>query len=166
MLKDFVSNCVYRLRESQRMIQKSLEFIEEEDLWNSANEQLNSIGNILLHLTGNIGQYGVSALGGRPDHRVRDQEFIPNQNFKKSALFQKLVEVIDHTIEIAENLQEDDWTKLRKVQGFEFTGIGILLHVVEHLSYHTGQIAFLVKLSKNKPLGFYDGFDLNLANEN
>jgi len=53
----------------------------------------------------------------------------------------------------------------RMVQGFELDGIGIITHVVEHYSYHTGQIALLTKLLVNKDLGFYDGMDLNVKNE-
>ena len=55
--------------------------------------------------------------------------------------------------------------RIRSVQGFRFSGAGIILHVVEHYSYHTGQIAFWTKMLKDKDLGFYAGFDLNLKNE-
>jgi uncharacterized damage-inducible protein DinB len=44
------------------------------------------------------------------------------------------------------------------------SGTGIIVHVVEHLSYHTGQIAFWTKLLKDKDLGFYEGRDLNIKN--
>ena len=54
---------------------------------------------------------------------------------------------------------------MRSVQGFNFSGIGILVHVVEHLSYHTGQIAFYTKQLKNEQLGFYGDIDLNVKNE-
>ena len=55
--------------------------------------------------------------------------------------------------------------RVRDVQGFNLSGIGIVMHVVEHLSYHTGQIAFWIKLLKDKDLGFYDGIDLNIKND-
>jgi len=51
------------------------------------------------------------------------------------------------------------------VQGYYHSGIGIIIHVTEHYSYHTGQIIFWVKLLKNKDLGFYAGIDLNVKNE-
>jgi uncharacterized damage-inducible protein DinB len=49
----------------------------------------------------------------------------------------------------------------RRVQGFDETGLSILVHVVEHFSYHTGQIAYAVKAGKDLDLGFYRGVDLN-----
>ena len=62
------------------------------------------------------------------------------------------------------NLSEEDLLKVRSVQGFEHSGTGIIIHVVEHYSYHTGQIAFWTKLLKDKDLGFYAGHDLNKKN--
>ena len=46
------------------------------------------------------------------------------------------------------------------VQSFELTGLANILHVVEHYSYHSGQIAFWTKILKSKDLGFYAGLDL------
>jgi uncharacterized damage-inducible protein DinB len=60
---------------------------------------------------------------------------------------------------------EADLLQQRRVQGFELSGLGMVLHVVEHLSYHTGQIAYLTKALKNRDLGFYDGIDLNIHND-
>ena len=62
------------------------------------------------------------------------------------------------------NVTPNQLVKMRSVQGFSFSGVGIILHAVEHYSYHTGQIAFWVKQLKNKDLGFYDGIDLNKKN--
>ncbi|MEO1435144.1 MAG: hypothetical protein AAFV80_06370, partial [Bacteroidota bacterium] len=65
---------------------------------------------------------------------------------------------------VIQNCSDEALLRQRMVQGFEFDGLGIVLHVVEHLSYHTGQIAYITKLRKAKKLGFYDGFDLNTLN--
>jgi uncharacterized damage-inducible protein DinB len=54
--------------------------------------------------------------------------------------------------------------RIRQVQGFSLTGIGIIIHVTEHYSYHTGQIALLTKLLKDRDLAFYAGIDLNKKN--
>jgi uncharacterized damage-inducible protein DinB len=48
-----------------------------------------------------------------------------------------------------------------RVQGFAESGLSILVHVVEHFSYHTGQIAYIVKSRKNVDLGFYRGKNLD-----
>ena len=50
------------------------------------------------------------------------------------------------------------------MQGFELSGVGVVMHAVEHFSYHTGQIAFWVKQLTQEDLGFYDGMNLNTKN--
>ena len=61
-----------------------------------------------------------------------------------------------------------NWVPVKErgiVQGFNFSGVGNIIHVTEHLSYHTGQIALWTKILKNKDLAFYGGVNLNAKNE-
>ncbi|MEZ4779280.1 MAG: DinB family protein [Flavobacteriaceae bacterium] len=162
---NFKKNAFYRLDESTRMIEKSLVEITPEELWLKPNDSLNSIGNLMLHLCGNMTQYVISSLGNIPDIRNREEEFSKDGGFSKDEIVQKLkttVETVKKTILMA---SDTELLRERNVQGFSLSGVGCILHLVEHYSYHTGQIAFWVKLLKNKSLGFYDGFDLNIKNE-
>jgi uncharacterized damage-inducible protein DinB len=161
MIADFTQNCIYRLHESQRMIHKALEGLSDEEIWQAPNPNINAIGNQLLHLMGNMRQYAISSLGNLPDHRHRDAEFEPKQAISLETLLARFNGTIAEIEEIIAKVPSDNWLIIKSVQGFQLSGIGVLLHAVEHLSYHTGQIALLVKLLKNKPLGFYDGHDLN-----
>ncbi|MGH2563977.1 MAG: DinB family protein, partial [Ginsengibacter sp.] len=130
------------------------------------NEHSNSIGNIILHLCGNIRQYAISSLGKVEDVRKRAKEFSAKEGFNKKELLTKLKNTVDEAINVIENLDEPALIKSYSVQGFDLSGIGIIVHVTEHYSYHTGQIAFWIKLLKNKDLGFYAGIDLNIQNKN
>jgi len=49
--------------------------LSDEDLWWRPNAVSNSVGNLMLHLSGNVRQWIVSGLGGAPDDRVRQLEF-------------------------------------------------------------------------------------------
>ena len=62
-------------------------------------------------------------------------------------------------------MPDDEMMRVRNVQGFTYTGMANIIHTIEHYSYHTGQIAFLTKLLKNKDLGFYGNMDLNIKNQ-
>jgi len=159
--EEFVQNALYRLDESTRMNSISFEQLSEEEIWKRPNESLNSIGNLVLHLCGNITQYVISCLGETEDNRKRDLEFEQTSGYTKMELFKKL----EDTVEIAKRVINDvsiaQLVKKREVQRFYFSGIGVVLHAVEHYSYHTGQIAFWTKQLKNIDLGFYDGMDLN-----
>jgi len=164
-IKEFVENALFRLDESTRMISIAFGKIDEEQIWVKPNESSNSIGNLILHLCGNITQYAISSLGEKEDTRERDIEFETISGYSKEQLLTVLEETVEMAKSAIKNTTIEQWLKKREVQGFHFSGIGVVLHVVEHYSYHTGQIAFWVKQLNNQPLGFYDGMDLNIKNE-
>ena len=151
--------------ESLRMIAKCFASLTEADIWSRPNGHSNSIGNLILHLKGNITQYGIAAMKGLKDNRERDAEFEITAGFSKDDLLQLLKETVEKAKKSLSDSTPEELLRYREVQGFRFSGMGIMLHVVEHLSYHTGQIAFWTKSLKNKDLGFYEGIDLNTKNK-
>jgi uncharacterized damage-inducible protein DinB len=165
LAEELVKNAVYRMDKSTLMIQKSLSEISEEEVWLKPNESLNSIANLILHLCGNITQYIISSLGETEDIRERDLEFSTSQGLNKKELLTKLEAIVDKAKHVISDSDPEQLLKIRVVQGFSFSGVGVILHVVEHYSYHTGQIVFWVKQLKNKDLGFYKGRDLNTKNK-
>src|SRR6266446_1415386 len=67
-------------------IERCLETLSDQDVWWRANEESNSIGNLLLHLTGNVRQWIISGLGGATDQRVRQTEFDQRSMIPKEEL--------------------------------------------------------------------------------
>lgn len=165
LVEELVKNALYRMEVSTRMINKSLSNISEEEIWQKPNDSLNSMGNLILHLCGNITQYIISSLGENEDDRQRDSEFSASGGLTKQELLRKLIDTVDTAKRVIFDARPEQLVKIRSVQGFSFSGVGVIMHAVEHYSYHTGQIAFWVKLLRNKDLGFYDGLDLNTKNE-
>lgn len=163
--EEYKTQAIFRMDESSRMIKRCLEQLTDEELWKSPNESSNSIANLMIHLSGNIRQYAISSLAETDDNRQRDLEFSTHKSHSKAALEKLLFGTVEEAKNTIENLSTDKLLKKRYVQGFHFSGIGVITHVVEHYSYHTGQIALLTKLLKNNDLGFYDDFDLNTKNE-
>lgn len=163
---EFVNNSCYRMDESLRMIKVSLENITEEQVWEKPNKSLNSIGNLILHLCGNMTQYGIASLKGTADLRERNIEFSTKGGLLKKELIDKLETTVKEVKTCFQNVSMLRLLVKKEVQGYKFSGIGNIIHVVEHFSYHTGQIAFWVKQLNNEELGFYDGQDLNIKNEN
>ena len=153
------------MEENTGKIIRCLQELNEENIWISPNEHLNSIGNLLLHLCGNIRQYIISSLGRAEDIRERALEFSTRGGYQKSELIEKLQETIKKAVAVMEDSVTEELLRKRFVQGTLYSGIGIIVHVTEHYSYHTGQIIFLTKLFKNKDLNFYPGADLNKRNE-
>jgi uncharacterized damage-inducible protein DinB len=164
--EEFIANCCYRLDENIRMVNIALDKITEEQVWQRPNASLNSIGNLILHLCGNMTQYGISSLKETKDTRDRDTEFSAEGGLTKAELINRLKDNVIKVKAVFNEIAIDRFLAKKQVQGFTFSGIGNCIHVVEHFSYHTGQIAFWVKLLNNKPLGFYDGQNLNAKNKN
>lgn len=163
-LQELTAQIILRMEENTPRIEKCLAELTEEEVWQRPNPVSNSIGNLILHLCGNITQYAISSLGNRPDARDRDAEFAAESGFSKAELLEKLTWTVREAVETIRRTDREELLRERAVQGFQMSGIGIIVHVCEHYSYHTGQIAFWTKQLKNKDLGFYAGVDLTVKN--
>jgi uncharacterized damage-inducible protein DinB len=137
-------------------IERCLEQLSDEEVWWRANPESNSIGNLLLHLAGNVGQWIVSGIGGAPDARVRQQEFDERSGITRSQLLSRLKEVLRDADAALAGLEPSRLLEQRRIQGDDVTMLEAIFHVVEHFSMHTGQIILLTKMLKGSDLKFYD----------
>jgi uncharacterized damage-inducible protein DinB len=138
--------------------------LTDEELWMRPNDASNSVGNLVLHLCGNVRQYVISGLGGEEDVRERSREFSERGPIPRAELIERLEETLRRASRVLESLRGDSLLEIHGVQGGEISGVSILVHVVEHFSYHVGQVAYFVKARRGKDLGFYAGRNLNLRN--
>lgn len=162
--KEFIQQSIYFIELNPPRIKKCLDQLNETEIWIKPNSETNSIGNLILHLCGNITQYIHHSLGNEIDQRERGLEFSTTGGFTKKELLDKLESVVQKATQIITECPEEELMRMRTVQGFSYTGIGIIIHVTEHFSYHTGQIAFWTKYLKEEDLGFYEDHDLNIRN--
>jgi uncharacterized damage-inducible protein DinB len=163
--KEFITQSILYFSANLPRIEKCLDELTDEEIWKRPNNSSNSIGNLVLHLCGNITQWVISGVGNEPDNRNRDSEFQATEGFKKDELKKKISSVINKAITIIKNLDETELTDLKFIQGDNHSVIAIIIHVTEHLSYHTGQITFWTKCLKDKDMGYYAGMDLNKKNK-
>ena len=136
-------------------IRRCVQDIEEADLWWRPHSELNSIGNLLLHLTGNVRQWIVSGIGGEPDVRQRPQEFAATGGRSRRELQELLDATIREVDRVLAHLDAERLLERRLVQGHDVTVLEALYHVVEHFAMHTGQIIYITKLRTSKDLAFY-----------
>ena len=137
-------------------IERCLEKLTDEQIWWRANEESNSIGNLILHLCGNARQWIICGVGGQPDHRNRDAEFAQRGVIARDELLTLLRSTL---AEVDTTLRTFDHSLLlehRKIQGNDVELLYAIFHVTEHFSMHTGQILLLTKLLTATDLHFYD----------
>lgn len=137
-------------------IERCLERLSEEQVWWRANEQSNSVGNLLLHLAGNARQWIVCGVGGAEDLRERDAEFAAREGVTRGELVARLRATLAEVDEVLARLDPAALLERRRIQGLDVTTLRAVFHVVEHFSMHTGQIIQLTKLLTAADLGFYD----------
>src|ERR1700712_1742022 len=124
--KEFTDLCLNIIDENTWKINSCLQQLEEKDIWFRDNENTNCVGNILLHLCGNIRQYIISSLGGAPDVRERDIEFSTVGGFVKGELTAKWQNMISEAKLIIRQVSEENLSRRRVVQGTTYSGIGII----------------------------------------
>ncbi len=137
-------------------IERCLERLTDEQIWWRSSTESNSIGNLILHLSGNANQWIVCGLGGETDRRQRQTEFDERRTIPRVellALLRKTVANVDDT------LARFDPEKLLSeypIQGTTSSALAAIFHVTEHFSMHTGQIIVLTKMLAQENLNFYD----------
>jgi uncharacterized damage-inducible protein DinB len=136
-------------------IATAVEGLSAENVWWRANAESNSIGNLLLHLNGNIRQWIVAGVGGQKDIRQRHHEFETNSGGDVSQLLGQLRATVEVADRILGDMDPATLLEPRRIQSYDVTVMRAIYTVVEHCSMHTGQIILLAKMFKGD-LGFYD----------
>lgn len=160
LVRDFTAQAVHHLRiDFVPKIARCLEMLTDEEIWWRPNENSNSVGNLILHLCGNVRQWIVSGVGRQPDRRRRDLEFSTREARPAKELIQQLKATVDEAAAVIESLDEPRLMEKRRIQIYDVTALQAVFHVVEHFSCHTGQILYVTKMLKDRDLGFYAELD-------
>src|SRR5713101_6952976 len=153
----FIAQSQYHLaKDFLPKIERCLELLNDQQIWWRANEQSNSIGNLLLHLSGNVRQWIVCGLGDATDSRDRDSEFAQRTQIPRAELFDRLKRTVNEAVTTLARLDPDKLLEKHRIQGLEVSALEAVLHVVEHFSMHTGQIILLTKQLTAPDMRFYD----------
>lgn len=161
LIKEFESRV---FKESYARIFKCLTLVDEKQIWHSPNKNIPAIGNLILHVCGNARQWILSGIGGEDDNRNRSQEFEAHPNIRKSELIFLLENLRMNISQTLRNMDEKEMYAPKMIQGFPTTNFSAIIHVIEHFSYHTGQITTLTKWFTSKETGYYSHIDLNQLN--
>ncbi len=151
----FLDHSARKLRLHAGRIEDCLGRLTEEQVWARSTGNENAVGNLVLHLCGNVRQWIVSGVGGEPDVRQRDAEFAARGDVASADLAAHLRGVVEEAVTVLEPLASNRLAEHLTVQGYHLTVLEAIYSVVEHFSGHTGQIIYATKLLTGEDLGFY-----------
>ncbi len=152
---EFIRVSRHELQQRLPRIEYCLEKLTLEQIWSREHEIENSVGNLVLHLCGNVRQWIISGVAGAEDNRDRDAEFSRREPMAAEELARRLRESVGEASEILANLTPDELLGKRKIQVYNVTVLNAVYHVVEHFGEHTGQIIWATKRMLGEDLNFY-----------
>jgi uncharacterized damage-inducible protein DinB len=151
----FVRSSLDKMQQMAKQIKECVEELSEEQIWQRSGDHANSIGNLMLHLAGNIRQWIGHGIGGLPNVRVRDQEFAARGGRSTADILSLFDGTLTQALKIVQEMPLERLTERIKPQNHEVAILEAIYQVVGHLQLHTGQIIFATKEIAGKDLGFY-----------
>ena len=136
-------------------LRSAVEPLADEQIWWRPNPASNGIGNLLLHLNGNVWQWLVASFNRLEDARNRPAEFNATAHSSKAALLDQLEGTMQEAERVLSRLTETDLLTSFEIQGYMVRGSDAVYQVVEHFGMHYGQIVYIAKMLEGKDLGFY-----------
>lgn len=136
-----------------------VESLSDEQVWWRPNVSSNSVGNLVLHLDGNVRQWLIASFRRQDDARDRPAEFSRSGGLSAAELLTRLETTMREVAEVLAGLTEQELRTPFEIQGYKVTGLETVYHVVEHFGLHYGQICYITKMLRDVDLGFYRELD-------
>jgi hypothetical protein len=151
----FLDFSVRKLRQLTGQIEACLNKLDESQIWLRPAGPANSVGNLCLHLNGNVRQFILHGIGGHADVRVRDLEFSTTGGLSRAELFASLQQTVEEACRVLESLPDELLLKIVRPQDGNLLALDAVYQVVQHFALHTGQIMYATKNFTEQDLGFY-----------
>lgn len=146
----------YLTEEYPAKLRLALADLPEDVIWQRANDSSNSIGNLIVHLAGNVREWIVCGIGGESSTRNRAFEFSRRDGPRTAEILAQLNDSIRDADRVLAGLDPLDLDRACSIQGRTTTVLAAVYHVVEHFAMHTGQIILLAKVYAPGTIRFYD----------
>ena len=129
--------------------------LSAKQIWHRDNAIENSIGNLVLHLSGNVRQWILAGVGGQPDNRDRDWEFATREALPAEVLAERLSSTVAEAEALLADLAPHTLMEKRSIQVYDVTVLHAITHVLTHFAGHVGQIIWATKHVTGQDLGYY-----------
>jgi len=155
LAREFVAISRRQLKTRVERIEACVAKLSQDQLWGREHETENAIGNLVLHLAGNVRQWIICGVGNTPGERDRDAEFSRREPLAADQLLARLRQTMEEADGVLARLPASELLVKRRIQVYDVTLLEAVFHVVEHFAEHTGQIIWATKRMTGEDLGFY-----------
>lgn len=142
----YLEECRRRLEASRARIVHCMDQLDEEQVWWRPGEGLNSLGNLILHLCGNLRQWIIAGVGGAPDTRNRPAEFAEKGPIPKAELMDRFAKVCAEADRVLAEFASERLLEPRRVQGFDEVVLVVLFDTLSHLAGHAQEIVLMTRM--------------------
>ena len=136
----------HELDSALKRIQHCLDQLNDEQVWWRSRPSLNSVGNLILHLCGNLRQWIVAGVGSASDVRNRPAEFTERGPIPKEELLRRLEAIVKEAKQVLESIDARQLVEVRRIQGFDVTGVAAIFDSIPHFRGHTQEIVHITRL--------------------
>ena len=133
------------LDEALGRIEHCVKQLSDDELWWRPANDMNSVANLMLHLSGNLRQWIVAGLGNRADTRRRAEEFAARGPRPRREVWGPLHDAVQVAKATLQTLNSEDFASDKRIQGFGVTGVQACLESVAHFRGHTQEIIHLTR---------------------
>jgi uncharacterized damage-inducible protein DinB len=152
---EFLNYSAEKLELYLNRIETCVDKLTPEQVWARQSENENAVGNLILHLDGNIRQWILGGVGGQRDIRDRNAEFDARGGASPAELKARLRGTIEEAAAIVRGVTPERLTERIRPQGYDASVLEGIYQVVQHLAGHAFQIMLLTKLHTSQDLGFF-----------
>ena len=153
--EEFSRLSVDLLDQSTVKINHCLGQLSDDQIWWRPQPSMNSIGNLLIHLAGNLKQWGVVPFTLADDHRDRESEFQSEVRREVDDLVQELESLVGAAKDQWQYLSASQLSKTINIQGFGVSRLQAISHASSHFVGHTHQIIQLTRLQLDNDYKFH-----------
>lgn len=142
------------LKSAVDRIDHCLNQLSDEELWWRSNEHMNSVANLLLHVSGNMRQWIIAGVGNAEDLRQRQTEFDARETLDREELRKHFGETVDECLIVLSLVEPETLVAKQTIQGFPVNGFQAILHSVSHLCGHVQEIVHITRLLRGQEYRF------------
>lgn len=150
-----IEQCRAILRTGFEKIEHAVRQLDDADVWFRPHASANAIGNILLHLSGNLRQWLIDGLQGTPDVRDRPGEFAERSLIPKGQLLDRLRSTLDEIDGVFDRLDPESLLELRRIQGFDVQVQAAIVEAAAHFQGHVQEIIYITRMRLGDRYAFH-----------